>query len=123
MTAFAGANCTELGGAPAAMAQNGVKMTRNCHEPWYNCMVQVDGSVRPYCTYTGFGKLDGSNTIKDIYCSPEIIELRQGLPFGDLAHDCRVCPHATMYPVEKFQEETRMFCGSYAQRFSPSLVG
>jgi MoaA/NifB/PqqE/SkfB family radical SAM enzyme len=103
-----------LGGATATAVTTNVKMTRNCHEPWYNCMVQVDGSVRPCCTYSGLGRLDGSNSIEDIYDGSEMIELRKGLLTGDLMHDCRVCPHTAMLPVEIFQEETRKFCKSYA---------
>lgn len=69
-----------------------------CVLPWLGMSVDPDGSVKPCCVSTDFIKKSngtpynlGSDSIEDIYNSPDFINIRESMLAGERISACDVC--------------------------------
>lgn len=68
-------------------------MTRDCLDPWYWSVVQVNGGVQLCCAaYRPVGYLKEGTSLANLLNGEEARKLREELLTGNLSHGCKVCP-------------------------------
>lgn len=70
--------------------RNGIKLVKDCLEPWNAIFISADGGVSPCCGLSAKGDLD-TKDFNDIWFGRELTELREKLKTGQIPQACIYC--------------------------------